>query len=94
MLLSLFYQLKTCFVYILFAGIYSFSIFYTTRLCGALSLCGPTVVEFYQNEQILRTFSRDLATDTKADQDMVRQFFPNGKKSDFILLLGFINDLE
>ena len=74
MLLSLFYQLKTCFVYILFAGIYSFSIFYTTRLCGALSLCGPTVVEFYQNEQILRTFSRDLATDTKADQDMVRHF--------------------
>ena len=70
-ILSLFISWKTCFCVLLFSGFYSFSIFYTTRLCGALSLCGPTVLRFYKNEQILRTFSRDLATDAKADQDMV-----------------------
>jgi len=30
------------------------------------------VLRFYKNQQILRTFSRDLATDAKADQDMVK----------------------
>ena len=30
------------------------------------------MLRFYKNQQILRTFSRDLATDAKADQDMVK----------------------
>ena len=32
------------------------------------------MLRFYKNQQILRTFSRDLATDAKADQDMVKLF--------------------
>ena len=54
-----------------FSGIYLFTIQYNTRTCGALSLCGPTTVEFYKNGEAIRTFSRNLATDNKSDMDMV-----------------------
>ena len=33
------------------------------------------MLRFYKNQQILRTFSRDLATDAKADQDMVKMIY-------------------
>ena len=55
----------------LFSGVYLFNVQYNTRTCGALSLCGPTTVNLFKNINILRSFSRNLATDRKSDMDMV-----------------------
>ena len=57
------------FLYIL--GIYLFTVEFFSRNCGILSLCGPTIVEMYKNNKIIRTFSRNLAIENKADTDMV-----------------------
>ena len=54
-----------------FLGIYLFTIQYSSRNCGALALCGPTVVDLYQNNKIIRTFKRNLAIENKSDTDMV-----------------------
>ena len=55
-------------------GIYLLTLDYKTETCGSLSLCGPTKVELYQNENVIRTFSRNLASDKKFDMDMVNYF--------------------
>ena len=54
-----------------FSGVYVFNIFYNTRTCGALSLCGPTTVLLIKGDQTIRKISRNLATDRKSDLDMV-----------------------
>ena len=53
------------------SGFYLFSIQYQTKNCGALALCGPTIVDMYQDGGVIRSFERNLAIDNKADTDMV-----------------------
>ena len=56
---------------LLISGFYLFSIQYQTKNCGALALCGPTIVDMYQDGGVIRSFERNLAIDNKADTDMV-----------------------
>lgn len=57
------------------SGFYNFQISYNSELCGALSLCGPTVVRLRKNGQTARTISRNIASDSTRDQDFVSAVF-------------------
>ena len=69
--LVMLFEINQKIINVFFSGLYFFSIQYNTRTCGALSLCGPTRVDFFKNTEIIRSFSRNLATNRKSDMDMV-----------------------
>ena len=73
-----FYLYQTEIIIFTFLGIYLFTIQYSSRNCGALALCGPTVVDLYQNNIIVRTFKRNLAIENKSDTDMFLFSFLHG----------------
>ena len=69
--LVMLFEINQKIINVFFPGLYFFSIQYNTRTCGALSLCGPTRVDFFKNTEVIRSFSRNLATNRKSDMDMV-----------------------
>ena len=52
-------------------GLYLFTLKYSTRTCGPLSLCGPTTVSMIRNGEIVKTFSTNVASQKNHDFDLV-----------------------
>jgi hypothetical protein len=55
-----------------FSGIYLFTLKYSTRTCGPLSLCGPTTVALIKNGAVFETLSTNVANQKSHDSDLVR----------------------